>query len=152
VLSFVQAGLVTVASLYVLVLAAVAGAALAAEAALPVELRQIATEARVLAVLQAVSVVLLVMAGVLALVRRHASSLWLLVGAQGVQVLLAGYWALRLTSLGHDVPGPDPLAALAAGALVFAAAPVTAAALALTPGARRWLLGDRPSPEAVPAG
>jgi hypothetical protein len=138
VLTFVQAGVVLLASLYVFLIAAVARVAVIDSGGPRATVDELVTEATVLAVLQAVSVVVLVVAGVLALGRRRPPTFPILVGALAAQVVLAIYWAVRLTVLSGDLPGEDPSAVFAWLALVFAAMPAVALGLVLLGPGRRW--------------
>jgi hypothetical protein len=133
VLALVQAAGVAVATAYVQLLGAVFSMA-AGQPGLPAGGAALAAEAGTLAVVQLVSVVLLVAGGVLALVRRSPLARWTLVAAAALQLALAAYWAVRL------------LAVLDAGVapvlvLVFAAAPAVALGLAVGRPARAWFAG-----------
>lgn len=133
VLAFAQAVVVLIASLYVWFFASVAGVA-AAEAGggwSPGDIDALATEGTVLAIVQLVSAVGLVGAGVWALSTRRRSGWALLVAALAVQVLLAGYWAVRLWSEIGD-------STLVPFALLFAAGPLVGLGMLLVGPGRRW--------------
>jgi hypothetical protein len=141
VLAFVQAALVLIASLYVWFFASITDLAVREGAGVPQQLRRLATEGTVLAVLGLVSAVLLVAAGALALNRR-ARGVWLLVlAAHAAQVVLALYWAVRLYSVLGDVPGASGAGTFASFSLVFAAGPLTSLGLLLIGGGRTWFDG-----------
>jgi hypothetical protein len=147
VLAFVQAALVLVASLYVYLFASVAGLA-AAEAgaglALP-RAEELAREGQVLALVQVFSVVALVVGGVLVLSKAGRAAWTTLLAALAAQVLLALYWAVRLTALADAVPGSGGGGGIAIGlALVFVAAPLTGLGLLVAGPGRRWFT-DPPS-------
>jgi hypothetical protein len=139
VLAFVQAALVGLAALYLWMIASIAGiAARQAGSSEPAAIRALAAEGTVLAVVELVSAALLVAAGVVALNRRSRAGWWLLVVAHAVQVLLAGYWAVRLTVFLDDLPGPDPSGAPTGFTLLFAAAPLVGLGMVLFGPGRRW--------------
>jgi uncharacterized membrane protein len=139
VLSFVQAALVLFATLYVWMLLSLAGLAMRRA---PTRLGDaLVTEGTVLAVVQVISVVLLVVAGAGALTRRARPAWLLLLGASGLQVVLAGYWAVRLQAVLGAVPDPGPTGALAVFTVFFAAAPVVAIGLVAVGPGRRWFDG-----------
>ena len=141
VLSFVQAGLVVFATLYLWMLLSIAG--IATRRAPTALGDSLVTEGTVLAVVQAISVVVLILAGVGALTRRSRAAWLLLLGAHGLQVVLAVYWAVRLEAVLGAVPDPPPTGAFAAFTVFFAAAPLVAIGLvALGPG-RRWFGAPR---------
>jgi hypothetical protein len=147
VLAFAQAVVVTIASLYVWFFASIADIAssgrpdvYASETA-----RALATEGTVLAVLQLLSVVLLVVGGLLALNRRTPAAYRVLAGALVVQVLLALYWAARLLDVLGDLPRSDGDGALASFTLFFLAGPAVGLGLLLTTAARRWFTGTPPA-------
>jgi hypothetical protein len=140
VLAFVQAGVVLIASLYLWFFTSVIGLAARDNPAVfgSSRMQSLTTEVTVLAVLQLLSVVLLVVAGVRALgARTHAA--WLLVvGAHAVQVALAVYWAVRLVTFVNDLPGAGTQGAPAAFTIFFAAAPVVGVGLVLAGPGRHW--------------
>jgi hypothetical protein len=138
VLAFVQAGLVVFASVYLLFFASLAALEGGSSSSGEPDPAALATEAQVLAVVQLLSAVFLVVAGVLVLARGGRVAWWLLVAAHGLQVLLAVYWAVRLLTLADQIAGPDPIGGFVAGTLFFAAGPAVAVALALPPSVRRW--------------
>jgi hypothetical protein len=107
--------------------------------------RGLATEGTTLAVVQLLSAVALVITGVLALNRRSAAAHRGLAVAHAVQLVLAGYWAVRLMTVLDDVPGSDPSAAFASFTLFFAAGPAVAVGLLLAGAARRWFDGTAPA-------
>jgi hypothetical protein len=151
VLALVQAGVVSLASAYVLFLASVAGLAAGQDPTGTVQgVGGLATEGIVLAVVQILSAVLLVVAGILALNRRTRAAWLALVTAHGGQLLLALYWAVRLVALLSDIPGPDPGGAFASVALVFAAGPAVGLGLVLLGPGARWFRPDA-GPAAAPA-
>jgi hypothetical protein len=142
VLAFVQAALVGLASLYVWFFASIASIAASESGnSEPAVVRALAAEGTVLAIVQLVSAVLLVAAGILALNRRSRAAWWLLVAAHVVQVVLAVYWAVRLTVVLGDIPGPDPAGAFAGFAMFFAAAPLVGLGMVLFGPGRRWFDG-----------
>jgi hypothetical protein len=61
-----------------------------------------------------------------------------LLAGLAVQVVLAGYWFVRLSSLADDIPGPDPTSAFLAFTLLFAAGPLVGLGMLLIGPARRW--------------
>jgi EamA domain-containing membrane protein RarD len=146
VLAFVQAGVVAVASAYVLLLAStfgflasVPGAAGAEEAS------ALVTEATVVTVVQLLSVIALVVGGVVVLNRRSRSSWLTLVAGLAVQLALALYWLVRLLTLGglvDDAVGSDPAGVLVVGVLFFAAAPAVGVGLLSVGAVRRWATGS----------
>ncbi len=142
VLAFVQAGLVALSSAY-LVLLAVAAGALAPEYGTSADDDALVTEAVVLTVVQLLSAIGLVVGGILVLNRRGRGSWLTLVVACGLQLALALYWAVRLSTLdGFTGELAGPGAALVAGVLFYAAAPAVALGLLLTGAVRRWAAGD----------
>jgi hypothetical protein len=139
VLAFVQAGVVLIASLYVWFFASVIGVVSRENPGVYASrMDALATEVTVLAVVQLVSVVLLVVAGIRALGARTRAAWLLTVGAHAVQIVLALYWAVRLVRLMNDTPGADAPGALAAVTILFAAAPVVGLGLVLGGSGRRW--------------
>jgi hypothetical protein len=143
VLAFVQAGVLLIASLYLWFFASVIDIA-AQESPEVYDLataNALATEGTVLAVVQLLSAVLLVVAGIRGLNARTRGAWLLVLAAHAVQVLLALYWAVRLTGLMHDAPGPDAEGALLSVTLFFATAPLVALGLLLIGAGRRWFDG-----------
>jgi hypothetical protein len=136
VLSFVQAALVLVASLYVFLFASVAEIAAGAPGFSASRTEELAAEGQILATVQLASAIALVVAGIMALSRRTHAAWLLLVVTSAVQVLLALYWMVRLTGLVGD--GVDSGGALAASAMFFLAGPAVALGLVLTGAGRRW--------------
>ncbi|RBY74484.1 hypothetical protein DQ238_21840 [Geodermatophilus sp. TF02-6] len=149
VLAFVQAAVVALASAYVFLLGSLVALA-AGEPGFPADGQALATEATVVAAVQVGSVVALVVGGVVALNRRTPAARWMLVAALGLQLVLAGYWAVRLLVLLDDAVGPDPSAALLPGVLCFATAPAVALGLAVSRSVREWSTGD-PGAGAAPS-
>jgi len=140
VLSFVQAGVVLIASLYVWFFASVIDVLAEDNPAVfgSSRMESLATEVTVLAIVQLVSVVLLIVAGIRVLSSRTRAAWLLAVAAHGVQIVLAVYWAVRLVTLVNEAPGADSTGALAAVAMLFAAAPVVGLGLVLGGSGRRW--------------
>ncbi len=62
----------------------------------------------------------------------------LLLAAHGLQVVLSGYWLVRLLSVFDDAPGFTPGASFAALTLFFAAGPLVSLGLVLVGSGRRW--------------
>jgi len=142
VLAFVQAGVVLVASLYLWFIASFVDIAAQGDPSLSsAKLDALSTEGTVLAIVQLVSVVLLVLAGIRALTARRRLSWLLAVAAHGAQVVLAVYWAVRLVSLVGDMPGGGPGPAFAAFTIVFAAAPLVGLGMIVAGPGRRWFDG-----------
>ncbi len=140
VLAFAQAVVVLIASLYLWFFASIADLA-AAEADggyPPATVGALATEGTVLAVVQLVSAVVLVGAGVWALNSRRRGAWLLLLAALAVQVILAGYWAVRLMS---EIGGFDSEGAIFAFSLFFAAGPLVGLGMLLVGPGRRWFCG-----------
>lgn len=140
VLAFAQAVVVLIASLYVWFFASTAGVAAAGADGLytPGTVEALATEGTVLAIVQAVSVVLLVGAGVWALGSRRRAARLLLTAALVVQVVLAGYWLARLQS---ELGGSDVGSTIAAVSLFFAAGPLVGLVMLVVGPGRRWFDG-----------
>jgi hypothetical protein len=143
VLAFVQAAMVLLASVYVFFFASIARVAVRDAGGPSTAVDELATEGTVLALVQVLSVLALVVAGLMALGRRRITAFPVLLGALGVQVLLAVYWAVRLSILAGDLPAADPAAVFGWFALLFAAMPVVALGLVLLGPGRRWF-ADRP--------
>ena len=140
VLAFVQAGVVLIASLYVWFFASVIDVLAEDNPAVfgSSRMNALATEVGVLAIVQLVSVVLLVAAGIRALSARTRAAWLLTVAAHAVQVVLAVYWAVRLVTLMNEAPGTDSTGALAAVTIFFAAAPVVGLGMVVGGSGRRW--------------
>jgi hypothetical protein len=147
VLAFVQAGLVGLASLYLWFAVSLIGFAAGQAPVTPgsATVQELAADGNVLALLGLLSAVLLVGAGIAGLARRSRFGWLLLGGAHAVQVVLAGYWGIRLYTVLGDVPGTLDEGAFAAFALVFAAAPLVGLGLVLLGPGRRWFDGAAPS-------
>ncbi len=139
VLAFVQAAVVLVASLYLWFFTSVIGFAAQDNPAIFASSRmeQLTHEATVLAIVQLLSVVLLVVAGIRALSSRTGTAWLLAVSAHGAQVVLALYWAVRLTTFTSDLGGAGG-GTPAAFTIFFAAAPAVGLGLLLFGGGRRW--------------
>jgi hypothetical protein len=143
VLAFVQAALVVLASLYVWFFASVAGFAVSGGRGgySSDTVRAMATEGPPLAVVQLLSTVVLVATGILALSRR-TRGVWLgLVIGHALQLLIAGYWAVRLSALLGDLAGPSSAGALGTMTLFFAVAPIVGLGLLLIGPGRHWFDG-----------
>ncbi|MGY1711411.1 hypothetical protein ACI8AC_18080 [Geodermatophilus sp. SYSU D00758] len=157
VLAFVQAALVGLTSGYVLLAASVFTLA-EGDPAFPWDSGALATEATVLAAVQIGSVVLLVVAGALALTRRGGAARGSLLAAHGVQVALALYWGVRLVSLARAAVGPEASGVLLVAVLCFAAMPAVGLGLLVGAPARAWFSGAGPAgspgggPAAFPGG
>jgi hypothetical protein len=133
VLAFLQAAAVALATAYLQLLGSVFSLA-ADQPGFPADGAALAAEAGTLAVVQLVSVVVLVAGGILALTRRSPLARWTLVAAFALQLTLAAYWAVRLlTVLGAGV---FPVLVL-----FLAAAPAVALGLAVGRPARAWFAG-----------
>jgi hypothetical protein len=138
VLAFVQGAMVLIASLYVWFFASIADFVVQESQGgfSPASADALATEGTVVAIVQLVSFVLLVAGGIRALNARTQGAWWLLVAAHVVQVLLSVYWAVRLTMLLDGAgDGGGPLLVFTA---FFAAGPVVALGLLVTPSVRGW--------------
>jgi hypothetical protein len=143
VLAFVQSGLVLFASLYAWFVASVLGLA-ARDQSVPSSLRGFGSEITVVAILQLVSVALLIGAGIRALTTRSRGAWWLLLAAHGAQLGFCLYWMFRVLDLFDAVPGPDPGGTFAAFTLVFAAAPLVGIGLVVAGPGKRWFDGGTP--------
>jgi hypothetical protein len=142
VLAFVQAGVVLFSSLYLWFIASFVDLAAAGDPSISsARTDSLTREGTVLAIVQLVSVVLLVTAGIRALGARTRTSWLLAIAAHGVQIVLAVYWAVRLVSLMNDFPGGGPGGAFAAFTLVFAASPLVGLGMVLVGPGRRWFDG-----------
>jgi hypothetical protein len=132
VLAFVQAAGVALASAYLQLLGSVFSMA-AGQPGFPDDGAALAAEAGVLSLVQLVSVVLLVAAGVLALTSRRASARWTLAAAFALQLALAAYGAARLLGAFGSVSG-----LLLFLVVCFAAGPAVALGLSVGRPARAW--------------
>jgi hypothetical protein len=142
VLALVQAVMVLIGSLYTFVIAAVVGLASDQSLQVPAEVGRVADEARILAIVQLASVVLLVVVGILALASRPRPATWpLLLIAFGLQVALAIYWTVRLVMLTNDIPSGNPGAGFLSLTLLFAAPPLVGLGLVVVGPGRRWFAG-----------
>jgi hypothetical protein len=142
VLAFVQAGVVLFASIYLWFIASFVDLAAQSDPTVSSSrVDSLTTEATVLAVVQLVSVVLLVVAGIRALTARTRTAWLLIVAAHAVQIVLAGYWAIRLTTLLDELPGAGPQGAMAAFTIVFVASPLVGLGMVLFGAGRRWFDG-----------
>ncbi len=140
VLAFVQAALVLVGALYVYTFASVAALA-AAEAGAGLSTGRaadLAREGQVLALVQLASVVALVVGGILVLSRATRTAWITLVVAFAVQLVLALYWAVRLSDVIGSLPGAGDGGFLVGMSLFFAAAPLTGLGLLVAGPGRRW--------------
>jgi hypothetical protein len=139
----VQAALVLLASLYVWFFASVAGFAVSGGRGgySSDTIRAMATEGPPLALVQLLSAVALVVPGVLVLNRRTRAARIGLIAAHGVQLLLAGYWTVRLSALLGSLAGPTADGAFLTLPLFFAVAPVVGLGLLLAGRGRRWFDG-----------
>jgi hypothetical protein len=140
VLAFVQAALVLIASLYLWFFASVIGLAAEGNPAVFASSRMqaLTTEVNVLAVVQLLSAVLLVVAGIRALGARSRAAWLLTVGAHALQIVLAVYWAVRLIAIMRDLPGAGGDESLATATIVFAAGPAVGLGMVLVGSGRRW--------------
>lgn len=140
VLAFAQSVVVLIASVYVWFFASIADVATAAADGVydPTTVGALAAEGAVLAIVQIVSVVLLIGAGVWALNSRSRRAGLLLSVALAVQVVLAAYWLVRLQS---EIGGFDTDGTLVAIALFFATAPLVGLGMLLVGPGRRWFDG-----------
>lgn len=151
VLAFVQAVVVLLASLFLWFFASVAEVAVAETTTAAggtyssARVEALAGEGAMLALVQLLSVVLLVGAGIVALVRRTPTGRLLLLAAHAVQVGIAIYWAVLLLDLLGDVPGATREEGLAAFTLLFAVPPVVGLGLIAVGPGRRWFGGGPPA-------
>ncbi|ADB75827.1 hypothetical protein Gobs01_03507 [Geodermatophilus obscurus DSM 43160] len=132
VLAFVQAAGVALASAYLQLLGSVFSMA-ADEPGFPADGAALAADAGVLSLVQLVSVVLLVAAGVLALTSRRAPVRWTLAAAFALQLALAAYWVARLLGAFGSASG-----LLLFLVVCFAAGPAVALGLSVGRPARAW--------------
>ncbi len=144
VLAFAQAVIVLFASLYLWFFASIADAAVAEAGApySPTVVNALADEGMTLAVVQLVSAVALIAAGIWALNARRRAAWVLLLVSLGVQVVLAVYWASRLDSLLGAAGAGGTVAAFS---LFFAAGPLVGLGLLLVGPGRRWFGGTSPA-------
>jgi hypothetical protein len=140
VLAFAQSLVVLIASLYVWFFASIADVAAAGADGIyaPGTVEALATEGTVLAIVQLVSVVLLIGAGVWALNSRRLGAGLLLSASLAVQVVLAAYWMVRLQS---EIGGFDTDGTIVAISLFFAAGPLVGLGMLLVGPGRRWFDG-----------
>jgi hypothetical protein len=141
VLSFVQFGLVLLATLYLFLAALLAGSiAGVPDASVPARLSGLVVEGLVLAGVQLAADVLLLVAAIRAMGHRTLVTWRVLVAALGAQVVLAGYWFVRLLVLRGQVPGDGAraLGGVVGYAVFFAAVPLVALGLVLFGSGRRW--------------
>jgi magnesium-transporting ATPase (P-type) len=137
VLAFVQGALVLIASVYVYFFASIITIA-TANAPVDLDAEGLATEGTVLAVVQLLSAILLITAGVLALNRRTRGTWLTLAAAHALQILLSIYWWARLVMLTGDIPDADIDGAFLGFPLFFAAGPAVGLGLVMAGAARRW--------------
>lgn len=144
VLAFAQAVVVLVASLYLWFFASIAEVAAAEADGIypPGTVDALAAEGTVLAIVQLLSAVLLIGAGVWALNSRRRAAGVLLTTALAVQVVLAVYWAVRLNS---EVGGYGTGGTIAAFTIFFAAGPLVGLGMLLVGPGRRWFEGADPA-------
>jgi hypothetical protein len=144
VLAFAQALVVLIASLYVWFFASVADIAAAGADGVypPGTVEALATEGTVVAVVQIVSVVLLIGAGVWALNSRRRGAGLLLAVALAVQVVLAAYWLVRLQS---EFGGFETDGTIVAFSLFFASGPLVGLGMLFVGPGRRWFDGTGPA-------
>jgi hypothetical protein len=140
VLSFVQAGLVLCATLYVWLLVSVGRLAALAQGA-PGNGGSLVVEGTVLTIVQGLSVAALLAAGALALGRRSRLAWGVVLVASVLQVALAGYWATRLPTLLSDLPSGAPDSGFAVFTVAFAAGPLVTLGLVLFRPGRSWFDG-----------
>lgn len=142
VLAFVQSGLVLFASLYLWFIASFVDLAAQGDPTISSSrVDALTTEGTALAVVQLLSVVLLVTAGIRALSARSRAAWLLAVAAHAVQIVLAVYWAIRLIMLMNEIPGTGPHGTMAAFAIVFAAPALVGLAMVVAGPGRRWFDG-----------
>jgi hypothetical protein len=144
VLAFAQATVVMIASLYLWFFASVAELAASGSGGVwaPGRVDALAAEGTVLAIVQLLSAVLLVGAGVWALNRRARGPWRLLVAALAVQLVLAAYWTVRLMS---ELDGVDTGRTIISFALFFAAGPLVGLGMLLVGPGRRWFGSVEPA-------
>jgi hypothetical protein len=144
VLAFAQATVVMIASLYLWFFASVAELAASGSGGVwaPGRVDALAAEGTVLAIVQLLSAVLLVGAGVWALNRRARGPWRLLVAALAVQLVLAAYWTVRLMS---ELDGVDTGRTIISFAMFFAAGPLVGLGMLLVGPGRRWFGSVEPA-------
>ena len=142
VLSFVQAGLVLFATLYLWLLVSL-GRLAATTLHGPSGGGPMVAEGTVLAVVQVISVLALLAAGGLTLSRRSRLAWLVVVVASLVQVVLAGYWATRLPAVLGNFDSGASGSGVAVFSVLFAAAPLVALGLVLFRPGRSWFDGTR---------
>jgi len=137
VLAFVQGGVVAIVSLYLWFFASLADAALTEfdGSFTPASANALANEGTIVALIQLLSAVLLIGAGVWVLTTRSPAARRLLMAAHAVQVALALYWAVRLAVLFDDVADGGSLLAFA---VLFGSGPLVSIGLLLGGAARQW--------------
>jgi hypothetical protein len=137
----VQTGIVLIASLYLWFFASMIDLAAADNPAIfgSSRAQALSTEGTTLAVVQLLSCVLLVAAGVRALSARTRAAWLLTAGAHAAQLALALYWTVRLVSLTNEVPGAD--GGPVAFTVFFAAAPAVGLGMVVVGPGRRWFDG-----------
>jgi hypothetical protein len=144
VLAFTQAAVVLVASLYLWFFASIADVAVAGTDGIypPGPVEALAREGTVLAIVQLVSVALLIGAGIWALNSRRRGAGLLLAAALAVQVVLAAYWLVRLRTEIGDIETDGTLIAFS---LFFAAGPLVGLGMLLIGRGRSWFDGTGPA-------
>jgi hypothetical protein len=140
VLSFVQAGLVLFATLYIWLLVSM-GRLESVAIHGPSNGGPLVVEGTVLAVVQVLSVGALIAAGALALSRRSRLAWVVVLVASTVQVALAGYWATRLPTVIGNIDSGASDNGVAVFSVLFAAAPLVALGLVLFRPGRSWFDG-----------
>ncbi|SNR33448.1 hypothetical protein [Blastococcus mobilis] len=142
VLALAQAVVTLIASLYLWFIASIADLAAAGADGVPspAAVDALATEGTVLAVVQVLAAVVLAGGGVWALNTRRRGAWRLLVAALAAQVLLAGYWAVRLLS---EIGAFGSEGAIASFSLFFAAGPLVGLGMLLVGPGRRWFGSTR---------
>jgi hypothetical protein len=133
----VQAAIALIGTLYTYMLSALVGLTTDQGAVADPAVRTLASEGTVLAIVQLVSVVPLVVGGIMVLSRRSRTAWLVLVLAFAAQVLIALYWAVRLSGLIGDEFDAEG-APLVAFTLFFAAAPLVGLGLLAVGAGRRW--------------
>jgi hypothetical protein len=140
VLSFVQAGLVLFATLYLWLLVSM-GRLESVAIHGPSNGGPLVAEGTVLAIVQLLSVAALIAAGALALSRRSRLAWVVVLVASAVQAALAGYWATRLPALIGTLDSGASDSGVAVFSVLFAAAPLVALGLVLFRPGRSWFDG-----------
>jgi hypothetical protein len=138
----VQAGVVLIVSLYVWFLARVVNVftddGQAVFGSSSSRIQSLTTEITVLAVLQAASVVLLIVAGFRAFSVRSRAAWRLAVAAHALQIGIALYWLVRLAPAMNLDPGGGPEGSVVVAAIGLSAAPVVGLGLLAAGSGRRW--------------